>query len=144
MANVVHFLFGMVVDELEDGGEVVVGHVLESEFPELFIFIRVVLDMLSGVLVAPAITQPDVISLVRKHEGRRFAFIIDDPCIRRIDQSVLHENGFEALLDLGAFLLDSVNGQDVPVLSGHFVGLVRILEISAVLFEFELGLAMAC
>ena len=47
MPDIVHLLFGVLVDIAEDGGQIVVGHMLEGELPELFIFVGVVLGVVA-------------------------------------------------------------------------------------------------
>ena len=79
MTDVMYFLFGAFVDVLEDSRKVKVSHVLESELPELFVLVRVILGMVARVLVASAVAKPDVVTLVGQHEGRGLVLVIEDP-----------------------------------------------------------------
>ena len=82
---------------------------LECEFPKLFSFIWVQLYMLSGMLVSPAVSQPNIIPSIGEHKRRGFVLVIYHPCIRRVKQSMLKEYWFQALFDLSAFFLNSEN-----------------------------------
>lgn len=76
------FLLGDVVDVGEEGGQVEVCHVLEGELPELFVLVWVVFGVGAGVLVSPAVAQPDVVALVGEEEAWCLVLIIDQPGVR--------------------------------------------------------------
>ncbi len=79
VANVMSLLLGDAVDIGEEGRQVVVGHVLEGELPELLVLVWVVFGVVPGVLVASAVAQPDIVALIGQHEAWGFIFIIDQP-----------------------------------------------------------------
>jgi hypothetical protein len=138
----VDLLAGLLVDVGEDGGKVVVGHVLEGELPELLPLVGVVLDVLPGVLVASAVAQPHVVALVGQHEPWSLVLVVDDPGVRAVEEAVLEENGFEALPDESVLLLDAEEGEDVAVLGGHMVGLDGVVVELTVVCEVELRLGV--
>lgn len=115
---------------------------LEGELPELFALVRVQLDMPARMLVTSAVSQPDVEARIGQHEGRSLVFVVDEPCIRRIHQAMLQQNGFESFDHLGVFLLDTEYPQNVAVLGGDIMDLDGVVEVPAVVGEFELGLGV--
>ena len=140
--DVVNFLAGLLEEVAEDGRKVVVGHVLEGELPKLLAFVRIVLDVLPGVLVAPAVPQPHVETSIGQHEPRGLSFIVDDPGIGAVEETVLQEDRFETLPDEGVFFLDAEEGEDVAVVCGDVVSLDRVVVELAVVCEVELGLGV--
>ena len=82
--DVVHFLVGNRIDILEDCWEIIICHMLESEFPKLFVFVWIVFSMIAGVFIASAVAKPDIISFVGQHESWGFVLVIDQPGIRTI------------------------------------------------------------
>jgi hypothetical protein len=64
VTNIVDFLFGNAIHVCEYSREVIICHVLEGKFPKLLIFVRVVFGMISRVLVAPAVSKPNVITSI--------------------------------------------------------------------------------
>ncbi len=59
-----NLLFRDVVNVLEVSRLVVLAHVLESEFPELFVFVGVQFDMISRVFVASTVSEPYIESSI--------------------------------------------------------------------------------
>jgi hypothetical protein len=51
-------------DELKDSGNIVIGVILESEVPELFVVIRVKVFVLPRELIASNVVHPDVIPII--------------------------------------------------------------------------------
>ncbi len=85
MSNIMRFLVGNFVHISEKSRKVVVSHVLEGEFPKLFIFVRVKFSVIPRVLVSSAVSQPNIVAFIRKHESRRLVLVINDPSIRTVD-----------------------------------------------------------
>jgi hypothetical protein len=81
MPNVMRFLFGDVVHVGEEGGKIVVCHVLESELPKLLVLVRIILCMIAGVFITSTVSKPDIVPLISEHESRRFIFIIYKPSV---------------------------------------------------------------
>jgi hypothetical protein len=115
VAHIVRFLVGELVDVGEEGGEVVVSHVLEGELPELLVLVRVVLGVVPGMFVPPAVAQPDIVAFVGEHEGWSLALVVDEPSIGAVQEAVLQNDGFEAWLDGGGLSLDAENGEHISV-----------------------------
>jgi hypothetical protein len=132
VADVTHLLLGDSVDIFEDGGDVVVSHVLEGELPKLLVFIGIVFGVVPGVLIAATVAQPHVVASVGEHESRRLILIVDDPSVRTVDQPVLEDDGLQALSNGATFSLDSEHGEDVAVLGDHLMCLCRVVVVLAV------------
>ena len=113
---------------------------LESKFPELFVFIWVVFSMIARMLVSPAVSQPNIITLVSKQESWCFVFIINEPSIRGIKQAMLQNNRFESIPTLTTLSLYPKHRQDVSILSDYSVSLNRIVVKLTVISELKLGL----
>ena len=96
VTDVVDFLGGDFIDVGEEGRQIVVGHVLEGEFPKLFVFVRVVLGVVTGVFVSAVVAQPDIVSSVSEHESWSFVFFVDEPSVGTICKSMLEQYGFES------------------------------------------------
>lgn len=77
--NVMSLLFCYAVHVGEEGREVVVSHMLESEFPKLFVFVGVVFGMVSRVLVTSAVSQPNIIAFIGEHESWGLVLVVDEP-----------------------------------------------------------------
>ena len=77
VAQIANLLFGDLIDVCEDGGEVVICHVLEGKLPKLLVFVGVELGVVAGVLVASAVSQPHVVPLVRQHKARRLVLVAE-------------------------------------------------------------------
>jgi hypothetical protein len=56
MTDVVNFLFGYAIHIGKNGWDVIICHMLECEFPKLFIFIRIVFCVTSRMLIASAVS----------------------------------------------------------------------------------------
>ena len=87
--------------------------------------------------VAAAVAQPYIVTFIGQHEPRCLIFIVDDPGVRAVEESMLQEEGFKSLLDLCSFLLDAKEGEDVAVLSDDLVGLHWVVVVFAVIGEVE-------
>ena len=98
--------------------------------------------MLSGVLIPTTVAQPNIISSISQHKSGSFVFIIDNPSIRGVNESMLQENRFKAIFNLGSFLLYSENPQNISILSCDIVVLNWIVEVPAIVSEIELGLGV--
>ena len=142
MAYVVHFLVAYFVDVVEESWKVIIGHVLECELPKLFAFIWVEFGMISRMFVTSAISKPNIISLICDHEGRSLVFVIDEPSIRTIKESMLKNNRFQPFLNDTIFPLNSEDGQDVSIISDNMVLLNGVIVEFAVVSEVELGLGV--
>ena len=142
VADVTHLLLGDSVHIFEDGGDVVVSHVLEGKLPKLLIFIRIVFGVVPGVLIASTVAQPHIVPSVCEHEGRRLILIIDEPSVRTVDESVLENDRLQALSNGASLSLDSEHGEDVAVLGDHLMCLCRVVVVLAVGKELELSLRM--
>lgn len=140
--DVTHLLLGDSIDILENGGDVVVSHVLEGELPKLLIFIRIVFGVVPGVLIAATVAQPHVVPSVGEHEAGCLILIVDEPSVRTVDESVLEDDGPQALANGASFSLDSEHGEDVAVLGDHLMCLCRVVVVLAVGQELELCLRM--
>ena len=81
VTEIVDCLLGYFIDVLEHCWEVIVCHMLESELPKLFAFVRVEFSVISGVLVSSGVTQPNIIAFIGQHEARGFVLVIDNPSI---------------------------------------------------------------
>lgn len=132
VAQIANLLFGDLIDVCEDGGEVVICHVLEGKLPKLLVFVGVELGVVAGVLVASAVSQPHVVPLVRQHKARRLVLVIHQPGVGTVEQTMLQDDGLESLPYRTALALDAEHGENVAVLGGHLVGLGRIVEVLAV------------
>lgn len=64
VSDVVNLLLDYVIDISEGCRKVEVSHILEGKLPEFCVLIGIESDMLSGVFVASAVAQPDIIALV--------------------------------------------------------------------------------
>lgn len=142
VTDIVNSLFGNTIDIGKNGWEIIVCHVLEGEFPKLFIFIRIVFGMISRVLIPSAVSKPNVIPFIRQHECGCFILIVNKPCIRTIKEAMLKDNRFGAFPDGCPFPLYSKHSEDVSVLGNDFVGLDRIVVILAVVHKLKLCLRM--
>lgn len=89
VTNVMHFLRCLVVDVSKNCREIKVSHMLESELPELFIFVWVIFGVVSWMFVSSTITEPDIISSVGHDESRSPELVIYDPSIRWVYQPML-------------------------------------------------------
>lgn len=142
VAQIAYLLLCHLINVSEDGGEVVICHMLEGKLPKLLVFVGVELGMVAGVFVASAVAQPHVVPLVRQHEARRFVLVIHQPGVGTVEQTMLQDDGFEPLPYRASLALDAEHGEDVSVLGGHLVGLGRIVEVLAVVQELEFGLGV--
>jgi hypothetical protein len=79
--NVMRFLFGHVIDIGKQCGQIIVSHMLESKLPKLFILIRIVLGVVSGMFVTPAVSQPNIVAFIGEKKTWCFVLIVDDPGI---------------------------------------------------------------
>lgn len=94
MPYIVYFLTSPVVDVPKKCRKIVIGHVLEGKLPKFLIFIRVVLDMPTRVLVASTVAQPHIIACIGKHKSWCLVLVVDDPSVRRVQQPMLEDNRF--------------------------------------------------
>jgi hypothetical protein len=94
------------------------------------------------VFVPSAVTEPDIEPSVGSHKCRGSEIIINDPAIRRVEKSMLEKDWLEAFNNGGAFSLNSIDSQNVAILSGNLVFLEGVFEVGTVLFKFKLGLRM--
>lgn len=81
VADVMHLLASVVVHVLESGWQIKVGHVLESEFPKLFVLVGIVFDMRSWVLVTATVAKPNIIPAIGKHQAWSSKFVVNYPAI---------------------------------------------------------------
>ena len=80
MANIGYFvLFRHFFDEIDDCWLVLGTHLFPGEIPVIHIFLGIVLGMAFAVSSASAIAKPDIISLPRQDESRRYFWLIHDP-----------------------------------------------------------------
>lgn len=98
--------------------------------------------MVSRMLVASAVAQPNIIAPIGQHKGRCFVLVVDEPGVRAIEQSVLKDDGLESLPNQAAFALNPENSEDVSVFSDNFVSLDWVVVELAVVNELQLGLRM--
>lgn len=61
---------------------------LESKLPKLLILVRVVPGVLPGMLIAPAVSQPYIVTSIGEHKSRSLVFVIDEPGVGTVEQSV--------------------------------------------------------
>jgi hypothetical protein len=54
---------------------------LESKLPKLFILIRVVFGVVSGMFITPAVSQPNIVAFIGEKKTWCFVLIVDDPGI---------------------------------------------------------------
>lgn len=94
---VAHLLACDFIDVGEEGREVEIGHMLETEFPEQFVFVWVVFGVVAGVLVAAVVAQPHVEPSVGEHEGWGLVLVVDEPGVETVDQAVLEEDGAQSV-----------------------------------------------
>ena len=92
--------------------------------------------------IPSAISKPDIITSVGKDESRSLAFLIDDPCLRAIDKSMLKNDGFESFFDGASFPLDAVHGEDVSIFSDDLMRLNRIIKVFAVFNDWKFSFRM--
>lgn len=85
VAHIANLLFCDLVDVGEDGGQVVVCHMLEGKLPKFFVFVGVELGVVARVLVASAVAQPHVVPLVRQHKTRRLVLVVHQPGVGTVD-----------------------------------------------------------
>jgi hypothetical protein len=140
--NIADLLLGDSVDIGEDGGEVIFCHMLEGELPKLLIFVWIVFGVISGVFISPTVTYPDIVTSIREQKSRGFIFVIDNPGIRTVKQTVLQDDGLESLSDGGSFSLDSEHGENVAVLGHHLVRLNWVFKEFAIIHEVECRLGV--
>lgn len=140
--DVMEFLFCDIVYIGEDSWEIVVSHMLEGELPELFVFVWVVLGVISRVLVAPAVSQPDIVALVREQEPGSLVLIVDDPGIGAVEESVLQEDRLEPFFDDRTLPLDSKEGEDVSIFGDYFVSLHWVVVKFAIVGKVKFGLGV--
>ena len=93
-------------------------------------------------LISSTVSQPYIISGVRKDEGWCFVLVIDNPSIRTVQKPMLEEDRLESLPDVRVFLLDPEQSEDITILGGNIMVLARIVIILAVVGEIEFGLGM--
>ena len=84
VTEIMNFLFRDIVNVLEVCRLIVLSHVLESELPEFFVFVWIVFYMLSRMLVASTVSEPNIKSSISQQKCRCFIFIVNDPAIGRI------------------------------------------------------------
>lgn len=140
VANIAHLLLGLAVDIGEYGWQIIVSHVLEGKFPKLLVLVRIVLSVVPGVFVASAIAQPHIVALVGQHKGGCLVLIINDPSVRRVDETVLEDDWLEALLDGTPLLLYSEHCEDIAVLGDDLVRLSRVIVVFAICQKLQLSL----
>lgn len=131
-----------IVDIGEQCRQVVIGHMLEGKLPKLFVLVWVVLRMVPRVLVSSAVAQPHIVSLVRQHESRSLVFVIDQPCVRTIEEAMLQDDRLPSVLDLSALALYPKHSENVSILSDDPMSLHRIIVVLAVISKLQLGLRM--
>lgn len=143
VTDIMNLLLGVVVNIPEGSRKIMVGHMLESEFPKLFILVGIQSSMISRMFVASAVSEPNIIPFVGQHEGRSFVFVIDDPSVGTVKESMLKKYWFEARLNCGIFLLDAEHGENISIVSGDFMSLDGIVVVLAVVCEIEFGLGVS-
>lgn len=89
MADVDYLLFCYFVYVGKESGKVEICHMLETELPKLFVFVRIVFCMISGMFVSSVISKPDIVASICEDKGWSFVFIIDQPGVRTIQKSML-------------------------------------------------------
>jgi hypothetical protein len=142
MSYVVDLLVSHIVNISEKGREVVVSHMLEGEFPKLFVFVRIKSCMITRVLIASTVSCPDIISFVCQHKAWRLSLVIDEPCIRTIKETVLQNNRLQTLLNDSIFFLKTEDRQDVPILGNDLMLFTGVVVKLTVVSEVKLRLRM--
>lgn len=66
-----------LIDVLEEGWKVMIGHMLESEFPETGVLVWIEGGVISRVFVSPVISEPHIVAFISQHKSRRLILIID-------------------------------------------------------------------
>lgn len=136
VSNVVQFLTGDLVHILENCWKVVIGHVLEGEFPELFAFVWVKFSMVSRMFIPSTVAHPYVVSFVGQQKSRSFVLVVNQPSIRAIKQSMLEQDGLGTAFDDAIFSLDSEQSQNVTIFCGNEVLFNGVVVELAVIHEF--------
>jgi hypothetical protein len=132
---------GFGIDVFEEVGEVEIGHVLESEFPEFGIFIGIERGVISGVFVASVVSEPDVVALIGEHEAGSFVLIIDEEGVTGVEKAMLQDDGLESGGDKRILFLNSEHSENVSIFGFDKVFFNWVFVVLAVVDEwvFRLG-----
>jgi len=131
-------LSGCLLDILEGRREVMLGHLLPREVPELLLLVGEA-AVGEAVLVATAVGEPDVKVPVREKEGAAEVFVVDDPGVRGVKQPVLHKDNWLPRSELHVLSRDPEVLEDVPVLGRDVVHLHQVLVVETQLLEGHRG-----
>lgn len=142
VSSIANLLFGDSVDIGEDGGEIVVCHMLEGELPKLLIFVWIVFGVISGVFISATVAYPHIVASIGQQKSWGFIFVIDYPCVGTVEKTVLEDDGFKSFSDGGAFSLDSEHGENVAVLGHYLVRLNWVFKVFAIVHEVEFRLGV--
>ena len=116
---------------------------LESKLPKLFILIRVVFGVVSGMFITPAVSQPNIVAFIGEKKTWCFVLIVDDPGICTIKKTVLQNDWFESFSNGCTLALNSEKSENVSVLGHHPVCLNWIVVVFAIIGELQLGLGVS-
>lgn len=98
MSDVGDFLeSSMLGDEFEIGWHVVSSELLETEIPELGV-VDVEFVVLKRVLVASVVANPDIITEVSEVHSDGVGFVVNEPIIGTVIETVLQEDRRESSL----------------------------------------------
>ena len=122
MAYVGYFLEACLLYYVLEGCRDVVGRMLPREVPILaLVFVRIPLEMLPAVAVAPPVTQPYIVTLTRGQEGRT-VFRVHYKRVSSVEESMPEEDRSLLLRGgLGEFARDAETTENVLILCDDFV-----------------------
>lgn len=120
MSDIVDLLASDSSNVLDTSGQIVLGHFLPRELPELVVTIFSIeggVDVVDSVFVTSVVGNPDIITSVGKEETGSLGFVVNNEGVRGIEETVVEESNGESRSDLGVFGLNSVISQKITVLS---------------------------
>lgn len=140
MSNIRNFISSAFIYHLLNlSWEIIISKILKAIIKKgFFISIWIESLMSSWVLVSSAVSEPNIISMIRKYKGGSFISEVIDPSIRRREKSMLkkHCRSFTLLHICHLIISNSMHVQNVPILSCNL-----ILVANKVLFSHDLAKA---
>lgn len=116
-------LVRLLQDVIDARREVVITDLVPAEVPErALVVVWVQAGVFPGVGGSPGVSHPDVVSLLRQEQAQALVDSVEDEAGGAAEEAVHEEDDGPASRGIREAVGDAVEGQDVAVFGGDFVG----------------------